>query len=159
MTILEYIASSMPGGQPGKFISLGQWSEDLDVLLNHGWKGVHAGWGCDRVSRDLEFISCDLGADPHFVRLLAGYWTKACTTQEIFNQFPGPYDVVWFDAPEQNRMLWYSDTGQACSPRIYVLPEDGHNEDVVKLACTRGYNDCVMDGRLVLMHPNYMVKK
>jgi hypothetical protein len=157
--IYTHISRNMPGGVTGRFLALGDWSPTLDDLLDNGWSGVHVGWDARRVHGSLESVQCELGVDPHFLRILDGYFVKCCTMSEVFNQFGGHYDVVWFDVPEKNRMLWYTATGQACSPRIYVMPDDGHNEDVIKLAIHRGYWNVTVEGRLVMVHPKPVIAK
>lgn len=150
--IYDHIVKNMPGKVTGRFLALGEWSSTLQDLLENGWSGVWAGPNATQVRDNLESLRCEVGPDNHFLRLLDGWWVKCCTVEEIFNQFCGPYDLIWLDVPEKNRMLWYTRQIQDSQPRLYVLPEDNHNENVVKVGKDRGYWNAVVEDRLILVH-------
>lgn len=151
--IYDHIIKNMPGNVTGRFLALGDWHPVLEQLLNLGWIGTHVGYDAKRIHDSLESLCCEIGPDNHFLRMLEGYWVKCCTVEEVFNQFCGPYDLIWLDVPEKNRMLWYIRQIQDSRPRFYVMPEDQHNENVVKVGKDRGYWNAVVEDRLVLVHP------
>ena len=125
----------------------------LQALLDNGWTGVHVGPDARKIHDKLESVCCEVGPDSHFLRLLDGYWVKCCTVEEIFNQFSGPYDLIWLDIPEKNRMLWYTRQIQDSRPTFYVMPDDNHCENVIKVGKDRGYWSTTIEERLVMTHP------
>lgn len=161
--IYQHIVQNTMPVSPKRFLAIGDWSPVLDKLLREGgWSGVHAdynGMAAVRAHDNLESIFCEVGPDNHFLRLLDGYWVKCCTVEEIFNQFSGPYDLIWLDITEKNRMLWYTRQIQDSRPTFYVLPEDNHNENVSKVGKDRGYWGAVVEDRLILCHPTARTQK
>jgi hypothetical protein len=135
----------------GRVLALGEWSDALEALLESGWEAVHANHDAKRMRDGLKSIACDLGQDSHFVCLLEGYWVKAVTVEDIFTQFSGPYDLISLDVTGKNRMLWHTEVMYAAWPRVFILPEDGHNEALIEVADKKhGYKATVIGDRLVL---------
>ena len=154
MTPIEAINNSFLRGtsRSGKKHFL--WMGDpvgIGSFLEQGWDGVHVSENPGH-AKSLTSIRAEVGVDPHFLQMLSGEWVRTVTPSEIINQFPGPYELIWIDIPERNRMLWYSHTIQEALPFIYVIPEDGHNEDVVNAARNRGYGRYIAEDRLILTH-------
>lgn len=151
MRLSDFVPANFRG--VGKFLMLGAWVDTCHSLIETGWSGVHVGSDArNSVRGGLESIKAELGIDPHFIKLLEGYHVRSVTMQEIINQFPGPYDLIWLNMEEKNRMLWYTRQVQDAIPKIYMMPEDGHNEDVVTMAVDRGYCSTVVEDWLALVH-------
>ena len=158
--IYQHIVQNTVPISPKRFLAIGEWSPVFQKLLENGWSGVHVGYEADTVCFDnLESIRCEVGPDNHFLHLLDGYWVKCCTVEEIFNQFSGPYDLIWLDIPEKNRMLWYTRQIQDSRPTFYVMPDDNHCENVIKVGKDRGYWSTTIEERLVMTHPYARTQK
>lgn len=97
-------------------------------------------------------VNVALGPDPHFVKVLDGYWVRQVTIHEVFTRWPGPYDLIDIRNTGRNRDLWYSEQVQAALPHVYVIGEDGHNEEVVKYARDRGYRCYILGDALIMRH-------
>lgn len=97
-------------------------------------------------------VNVCLGPDAHFVKLLDGYWVRQVTIAEVFVRWPGPYDIIDIRNTGRNRDLWHSDQIQAALPHVYVINEDGHNEDVVRNARERGYRCYIIGDVLIMRH-------
>jgi hypothetical protein len=141
VTLYERIFRVSPGGC---FLALGAWEDVVVSMAKAGWKGAwiqgsKATWPKWDWTWDVWKIQGELGADPHFVQTLDGHMVRAFTIQEVFNQYPGPYSAVLIDWPMMTRRLFHSPQIQLGRARVIVLPEDGHNEAVRKVAAENGY--------------------
>src|SRR5574341_1914789 len=68
--------------------------------------------------------------DPRIVQTLDGHWVRSVTIEEVFTQFPGPYDVIAAINTDRDRTTWQHQLVFNALPKVYVLGEDGHNEGV-----------------------------
>lgn len=150
--IAYILGRKLPNG--GKALILGNWPECLAALLVSKWSAVwcnHEHPSKPKGNWPIEYVECELGPDPHFRKMLDGVYRKASTPQEIFNQFPGPYDFISIDVESMSRLLWYKDEIQKSLPLFYALPEDGHNEEVIAQAKGMKYEAKEQNGTLYLL--------
>lgn len=136
-----------------KFLVLGEWEEAWKPFVAlGGWQGtVVASYDRRQVPPGVIWLDARLHQDPHFVQTMLGPWVKGVTVEEVFRQFPGPYSVIAIDVPMKTRQSWFDKSIQAAGPNLYLLPEDGHNEEVILAAQPRGYTARVDDGVLALV--------
>lgn len=146
---------------PGRFLMLGHCRPELEDLIKAKWKGlaiVPTGtWGAnsltdDEYYGDVTYIEANLSNDPHFSRLMQGYWVKPLTVRDIFDQYGGEkFDLIMIDVPMLTRLLWYSEQVQVHMPKFHVIREDGHNEAVRVKAAELGYAVRDLEGDWLLM--------
>lgn len=128
----------------GCFLAIGAWDEVALRLAAAGWKGLWiqphgTKWPKWDWTWDVWRMEAELSPDPHFAQTLAGHFVRGVTIQEVFNQFPGPYNAVLIDWPMLTRRLFHSPQVQLGKARMVVVPEDGHNEEVRRVAAANGY--------------------
>jgi hypothetical protein len=139
----------------------GDCEKELGKLVEAKWKGVAVcpigTWGNASLTdeeyySDVTYIEAHLSNDPHFTRLVNGYWLKPLTAKDIFDQFGGErFDLIIIDVPMLTRYLWYSDQVQVHMPKYHLIREDGHNEAVVTKAAELGYATRIIEGEWLLM--------
>lgn len=155
--LLDLIVSKYPSGYTGKFITFGLPLVDGHLLAAH-WMGLairplgHEGDRAVERSLMLTRIVGQLAEDCTFRRTMAGYWSRAFSPREVFDQFAGPHDLIVMNTDSIDRWIWSTDQVQASAPHVYVMPEDGHNEGVTDLAKKRRYTREIADGYLVMSH-------
>jgi hypothetical protein len=132
-------------GSASKFIA--DWADET------GWYGVYVAeeLPSEPVPDKQTRIKACMGADAHLVKMMEGHYEQALTTKRITTQFPGPYCLMCFVDTGRDRELFFDETLHANGPRVYVLREDDHNEEVIASARFRGYHQYkIIDDFLVL---------
>jgi hypothetical protein len=151
--IEDFVDKVYPRGFRGQFLCFGETQKLSRYLMSLGWTGVSV-YSQIEPNYDIrpqeKVIVGEVGPDSHFVLTLDDYWVKAFTVKEIFNQFPGPYHLIFMSNTGRDRELWYTDSVQSALPASYILAEDGHNEDVIRLGIDRGYTPTRNDDYLFL---------
>lgn len=150
MTVGDYLDRVCSGSFPKAILCFGAFPSWLDrderVIV---WVSPDA----SPRSTPVECVRVEIGKDPHFIRMMDGHWVKAVTVKDVFDRFPGPYGIIHCDYEGMNRAIWWTDQVQDALPKAYVIPEDGHNEDVREKGRSRGYPiQAVIDGMLVMVH-------
>ena len=137
----------------GTYLAIGDATGEMcETLSYRGWKGIRVGTDIPKESFPGEkYIFAYMAADPRIARILEGYYVRTLTVSEIFNQFPGPYDVIAAVGSEMDRDIWVHENVLNHGPRIYVLSEDGHNEQVIKIGKTKGYESFLLEDNLVMV--------
>ena len=149
--LADFAQAVLPYGRYLVFSAGAALAEDLEAT---GWSGVCVAPRppeCE-VPQDRVHIAAHIGPDAHIVKMLAGFWVRAITPDEVFTQFPGPYDLVAAVGTGRDREIWQSDKVFNHLPKLYVLAEDGHNEGIVQTGRNRGYTPLIVDGFLVMVH-------
>lgn len=163
MESLEQIPNLLRGEQDWpyhNFLILGHWDGLARTFLAAGWRGVMvvppgaAVDLTDPIYKTMELVKVNVAQDSHFRKLMSGEYVKATTIKELFDRWGGPFDMIAVSVPMQSRQIWYSDSVQAALPRMYILPEDGHNEFVLERAMDRGYMKMITEEKdmLILVH-------
>ena len=142
------------GRYTGRYLVFGPEPRDLTRILSEvNWTGhlVHPEVP-DDILPGCNHVKAMLGPDPKFTKTLAGYWVRAITVGEVFNQFvSSAIDIIYIAGTERDRDIWYSDQVQATLPHVYILQEDGHNENVITHAAHRGYKCTLYKDALVMV--------
>ena len=127
--------------------------ELVPTLGKQGWVGIRTVNKPDsEVYNHETLIVATIATDPRIIKTLSKWWTRSLTVNEIYRQFPGPYSAIGAIDTNMDRELWYHPSIQASLPKVYMIGEDGHNEDVIRIARERGYNPFICDKTLVLVH-------
>lgn len=101
----------------------------------------------------VEIVEAHIGPDSKFVKTIYGHWVRSVTVDEIFSQFGGEvFDLIGAVGSGCDREIWWSDQVQAALPKVYLLEEDGHNEEVIRHAIDRGYKATICNEMLLLVH-------
>lgn len=92
---------------------------------------------------------------PHggFRRHINGQWVYAARPREIIRTWPGPWTEIICNWPDANRMIFwdcYENVLSTNALHVWRMPEDGHNEQVVRAAYDRGFTAFAQDGWLEL---------
>ena len=104
------------------------------------------------VSNDsVKKVNATIGPDPRFSPTLDGYWVRVVTVKEVFNQFGGTWGIIAAIHTGKDRLIWWSEQVQASLPKVYVIGEDGHNEDVIERAHDMGYKSSLVEDCLVMV--------
>jgi hypothetical protein len=156
--VLIEIVRLFPRCKAKFFLSFGEPSEAESLLIRQQWSGLivrpphyqnlkpYEGDGLVRR------LYGQLAADPQFVKTLTGGYVRAITIGEIYTQFIGEaVDMVLMNLPDQNRMIWDNKQIRDSHAKLYLMPEDGHNEEVIKEGKARGYAFRVVDDQLLLI--------
>ncbi len=145
---------------PGNFLSIGGLLDIEDYLETQGWTGllvrpisqlksVHR-WE----RRSVDLVYAQMAPDPQFVPCMQeNGWILAVTVRNLFDQFLCGKDwpLILLNLEDQNRMLFWGLVHHfQATPRWWVLPEDGHNEEVHQWGVQNGYRPMVIDGFLIL---------
>ena len=137
----------------GRFLAFGADRALVWALMERGWTGVYVRETEAGQAPGLVPIVGVLTTDPRLVQTLDGYYVRSLTIEDIFKQFPGPYDLIAAIGTGRDREIWHHECVFNALPKMYVLGEDGHNEEVMKVAADRGYDKVnASDGHLVLVH-------
>lgn len=138
----------------GRFLCIGPEAVALaESMVGAGSKGVVVTQNDESFGFNCDVLRCVIGPDSRFVKTVGGWWTRVVTMREIFNQFGVEwFDVVCIMGTGRDRELWETPQVQAVLPSVYVIPEDGHNEGVIKTAVDRGYECIVCADALVMVH-------
>jgi len=154
LPLSEFVAYHLAGEKTKNYLFFGPSRDEIAPKLGkQGWTGI-------RVVNQLEselhnheaLIVATITTDPRIVKTLSKWWTRSLTVNEIYRQFPGPYSAIGALDTNMDRVLWYHQSIQASLPKVYMIGEDGHNEDVIRMARERGYNPFICDKTLVLVH-------
>lgn len=153
MTVIEILDREFSSG--GIFLALGRTLDVQSHLVQKGWSGVAVSdWDQDHITApNLTVVRGLIGTSQRLARTMEGHYESVITLDELFFQFSSPYQVIAIENTGIDRWLWHERLIQDCLPKIYILPEDGHNESVVELSSFRGYRNEVVEERLVLIHP------
>jgi hypothetical protein len=145
----------------GRFLYMGDRGRVLDALRNAGWEGVSinppGSWGNSPLPDEeyyggIRYVEAVLSVESHFLRLLEGYWVRAVTIREVFDQWGSPqFDLICITDQMNGRALWNTEQIQLHLPKWYVLPDDGNNAEVVEHAHKRGYSSKRIDGQLLVL--------
>jgi hypothetical protein len=95
-------------------------------------------------------IVCPVLGDARFVQMIAGYHMRSASVADLFAQYPGPYDLITAIDSGRDRSVFWSECVLSALPRLYVIGEDGHNEDVIKRADEMGYKVMVCEDAVVM---------
>jgi len=126
----------------------------VETMCAYDWSGY---WFLERATIGeyvgIEVMEAHIGPDAKYVKTIHGHWVRSVTIAEIFNQFCGAlFDAIAMVGSGCDREIWWSDQVQAALPRLYILDEDGHNEEVIQRANERGYKATICNEMLVLVH-------
>lgn len=138
----------------GRYLLFHDGASRARQLEEIGWEGVLVTPTLptgDPVVRRANVVA-HVGPDPHIAQLLAGHYVRLITPDEVFRKFPGPYDLIGMIDTGRDRELWKTEIIFNALPRFYLLTEDGHNEEVVKIGFDRGYDAYHVECFLVLVH-------
>ncbi len=153
MTIAQIIRQTCPPNEGRKVLAFGNEAREVALtLVSAGWSAVTVLPYPAKPMNGERLIASVVTDDFRIVRTLEGHWSRSVSLTDIFVQFPGPYDVIMAINTARDRMIWYHECIFNALPRMYVLGEDGHNEDVVKRARERGYRNMEGNGCLILTH-------
>lgn len=140
----------------GRYLCFGKDSAFIaDWANSKGWHGtlVTSAPPTSPVPNKRVHIAGVVGPDAQIKMLILGYYTRMITVKEIFNQFPGPYDLIACISTGRDREIYGSQNIMDALPLVYVIPEDGHNTAVVSEAEDRGYwYKRLKDRFLMLVH-------
>jgi len=132
-----------------KFLALGEATKWEGLLLERGWTGL-AIRDSYAYHKGLQIIRGEISLDGWFVKTIEGYWVKSICMKDLYNQFLGDYQAIILNNTGLDRRLWEAGPIHDSLPKLYLLPEDGHNEGVLKQASDMGY-DAYDDGEWLLL--------
>jgi len=139
-------------GIKGKYLAIGDATGEIcEILAGWGWDGIRVGTEApEEIIRNEKYILAYMASDPRISRIIDGYYVRTLTVGEIFNQYSGPYDVISIIGSEMDREIWLHENILNHDPMVYALSEDGHNEQVIRIATSRGYEAFLVEGILVM---------
>ena len=139
-------------GGKGSHLAIGDGTGDIcEILAARRWDGIRVGTKVpEETVRNEKYILAYMAPDPRISRIIDGYYVRTLTVGEIFNQYPGPYDVISIIGSDMDREIWLHENILNHDPMVYALSEDGHNEQVIRIAISRGYEAFLVEGILVM---------
>tara|TARA_R100001530_G_scaffold74460_2_gene52449 strand:- start:2144 stop:2671 length:528 start_codon:yes stop_codon:yes gene_type:complete len=140
------------GGGKGSYLAIGDGADDIcEILAARRWDGIRVGTKAPKeIVRNEKYIRAYMAPDPRISRIIDGYYVRTLTVGEIFNQYPGPYDVISIIGSDMDREIWLHENILNHDPMVYALSEDGHNEQIIRIAISRGYEISLVEGILVM---------
>lgn len=154
MKLMEYMRTQIGFTEPhGKILAFGTEARSLACsLIQRGWTGVTV---CDTAIKPMDgetLIVGLLATDARLVKTIEGHWARSITPGDVFRQFSRKFDIIAAIHTEQDRAIWHNECVFNALPKVYILGEDGHNQEVAGIAKDRGYSSEVVDGCRVLVH-------
>jgi len=139
-------------GGKGSYLAIGDGTGDIcEILAARGWNGIRVGTELpEELFENEKYILAYMSADPRISRILDGYYVRTLTVGEIFNQYPGPYDVIAAVGSDMDRDIFIHENVLNHDPMVYVLSEDGHNEQMIRITANKGYEAFLVEGILVM---------
>ena len=139
--IMDVIPTEPCTHSPKRYMALGPVTPFELMLVDSWWNGVAVRSSLEECllrTTTVEIVGT-LGTDPHFVKAFSGNWIRPILLADVFTQFQGAYSAIIIAGTGMDRTLWEDKHIFDTLPKVYILREDGHNEQVEKKATDMGY--------------------